>query len=207
MHLTALAAKDCSVILSMEPVQRSLPPPTAYNLPNMSSTPISISPLLNNSLSNTNNDNINTNTNKTESVLLNDLLSTASLPYHLSSPNLMKSSQPLSQWKILNRQSVETSGIMCLSSSSGSLNHTSPSTSSCPSSSTPSLETAIPVDSPLLVPCALPLLPTIPSLYLAYSIGVVDVGPKPGSKIRDKMGKEEGICSIVSIVEKHLNQP
>jgi hypothetical protein len=113
MHLTALAAKDCSVILSMEAVQRSLPPPAAYNLQNMSSTSIYTSPLLDNSLSNTSNDNINTNTNKTESVLLDDLSSPDSLPCHVSPPYLMKASQPLSQWKILNRQSVETSGIMC----------------------------------------------------------------------------------------------
>lgn len=158
MHLTALAAKDCSVILSMETVQRSQPPSPARNLPNMSSTPISTSPLLNNSLSNTSNDNINTNTNKTERVLLDDLSSPGSLPCHSPPPNLMKYSEPLSQWKILNRQSVETSGIMCLSSSSGSSNHTSPSISSRPSSSTPSSESAVPADSPLLVPYAPPSL-------------------------------------------------
>jgi hypothetical protein len=194
--LTALAAKDCSVILSMEMVQRSLSPPVD-DLSHIFTTPVPTSTPLNDSLLNTSNNDINTTT-EIKSILLDAPSYASSLTSHLSPPNSMNASRPLSQSQILIRQSVETSGI-CISSSSFDSNSSSHSTSSIPF-----LESRIPVNSPLPVPYALPLLP--PIKYLAYSIGVVDIGPKPGSKIRDRMDKGEHICSIVSIVESYLDQ-
>jgi hypothetical protein len=167
---------------------RSLSPPVD-DLSN--NTPISTSTSLNDSILNTD---INTTT-EIESILLDAPSCASSLPSHAPPPNAINT-RPLSQWQILSTQSVESSGI-CISSSS----HNS---SSLSLSSTPFLESRIPVDSPL--PDPYPSLPP-PIECLAYSIGIVDIGPKPGSKIRDRMDNEENICSVVSLVENYLDQP